>query len=244
MSDLITLGIDNLVVDLDEIFPQLPEGNIYIALTGGAESTILLYLMQEKYSKSNLIACTYRYGDRRLWEFDTAKKIADMFNIKHIEAGYLANSAIMAASLPTSKEYFNRENGVFNNVRKDPKFVAGFTGKNTTTLDPENITPNEQSKYLQWFNVHRPFLKMDKHHTIDLFYKLGAEPLLQHTYSCQTGNQNMHCGECHACFERIDAFDRLGKKDPAIYMQDYDLLVRQVRESFHIKWPRKIKESP
>lgn len=242
MSNVITLGTNDLVVNLDEMFPDLPEGNIYVALTGGVESTILLYLMQEFYSIDRLVACTYKFGDRRAWEFEKAKHVADKLNVKHVEAGYINDSSIMAESLDTSRKYFNRENLVFYNVRKnDPLFVAGFTGKNTTTLDPENITPEEQSKYLVWYSVHRPFLLMDKHHTVDLFYKLGAEALLTHTHSCQT-NGTMHCGDCHACWERIDAFDRLGRKDPAIYKQDYNQLVEQVRKYFHQRWPHRAKE--
>ena len=242
MSDIITLGIDSLVVDLDKMFPELPLGNIYIALTGGVESTILLYLMLEKYSANRLIACTYRFGDRRSWEFANAKRIADMFGVRHIEAGYLVNSAIMAEDLPTAREYFNRENGVFNQVkRNDPSFVAGFTGKNTTSLDPEIITPEEQSKYLIWYNIHRPFLKMDKHNTTDLYYKLGVGNLLRFTQSCQRFGDH-HCGECYACWERIYAFELLGKKDPAIYKQDYDLLAKQVKLYFLKRWPRHVKE--
>ena len=243
MSDIITLGIDDLVVDLDELFPELPPGNIYIALTGGVESTILLYLMLEKYSANRIIACTFRFGDRRRWEFGNAKKMADKFGIRHVEAGYLENSAPLIKELPTSREYFNRENLVFNNIKQqDSTFVAGFTGKNTTTLDPENITPEEQSKYLIWYSVHRPFLKMDKHHTIDLFYKLGAENLLGLTQSCQRFGDR-HCGDCHACWERIYAFEQLGKKDPAIYQQDYDLLAKKVKSYFHQRWPRHVKEA-
>lgn len=233
MSDIVTLGVDNLVVDLDEMFPVLPPGNIYIALTGGVESTILLYLLLEKYDARRIIACTYRFGDRRAWEFNNAKNIATMLGVRHIEAGYIANSAVMAAKVPSSTAYFNRENAVFDNVRKDdPTFVAGFTGKNTTELDPEVVTREEQEKYLIWFNVHRPFLATDKHHSIDLYRKLGAFDLLQHTHTCQRGGRGQCCGECHACLERIDSFDRLGIKDPAIYTQDYDLIVRNVRKFF------------
>ena len=131
----------------------------------------------------------------------------------------------------TVERYFNRENKLFDRVRTYPNFVAGFTGKNTTTLDPEIITPEEQVHYLKHMNIHRPFLLMDKSHTIDLYYKLHIEDLLQHTHSCiQSGDAP--CGSCHACYERIEAFDRLGRKDPAIYEQDYESLVQKVRRFY------------
>ena len=238
-SGSVELGTDNLVFDLEKAFPPL-EGNIYFALTGGVESTIVAYLLTKFYNVKNVIACTYRFGDRREWEFPNAAKIAKMFGVKHVEAGYI-EKFIGYDAPPTPHSYFNRENAVFDYVRADPKFVAGFTGKNTTTLDPEVITKEEQAKYLEWFEVHRPFLMMDKHHTLDLFYKFGVEHLLQHTHSCQRRG-NVHCGDCHACWERIDAFDRLGRRDPAIYNKDYDLLVLQVRDLFEKRWPRKTKE--
>ncbi len=229
------------VVDFDRMFPDLPAGNIYIALTGGVESTLILHLLTEFYPDRNIIPCTWRFGDRRPWEFKRARNIAGLFGLadKHIEAGYTRSSALMVQPMSDPKQYFNRENLVFLNVKKnDPQFVAGFTGKNTTTLDPECITPAEQEKYLQWFDIHRPFLTMNKVHTVGLYYELGLEYLLPYTHSCQRHGDN-HCGVCHACNERVDAFDRLGKKDPAIYDRDYDTLVRDVRENFAKRWPRK-----
>ena len=230
-----TLGVDQRVYDFNEMFPDLPEGNIYIALSGGIESTVLLYIMQEIYPPDQLIACTFRFGDRRQWEVPNSANLAALFGIKHVEAGYMEKFARYKP--PTPLAYFNRENGLFDIPRTDPKFVAGFTGKNTTTLDPEIITPEEQQKYLIWYNVHRPFLTMNKTHTVDLFYKLNIEDLLQHTYSCQRGG-SLHCGDCHACWERIDAFNQLGRKDPAIYEGSYSQIAARVNKQFKTRWLR------
>jgi 7-cyano-7-deazaguanine synthase in queuosine biosynthesis len=238
-SGSITLGTDNFVFDLNKAFPPL-KGNIYIALTGGVESTILAHILTKFYNVKNVIACTYKFGDRRLWEFHKAANIASLIGIRHVEAGYM-EKFVGYDTPPTSQSYFNRENAVFDYVRADLDFAAGFTGKNTTTLDPEAITKEEQAKYLEWFEVHRPFLLMDKHHTLDLFYKFNVEYLLEHTHSCQSRG-NLHCGDCHACWERIDGFDRLGRRDPAIYNKDYDSLVLEVRKFFKERWPRKTKE--
>ena len=82
---------------------------------------------------------------------------------------------------------------------------------------------------------------MDKHNTTDLYYKLGVGNLLRFTQSCQRFGDH-HCGECYACWERIYAFELLGKKDPAIYKQDYDLLAKQVKLYFLKRWPRHVKE--
>ena len=227
-------------INVDQMFPDLPPGNIYVALTGGVESTLILYLVQKYYPKHRIIPCTYRFGDRRAWEFHKATYVAHKLGAeKVIEAGFLKNSAVMAELLPTVQQYFNRENGVFQNVRdNDPDFIAGFTGKNTTTLDPEIITPEEQKKYLLVFEIHRPFLLLNKHETLGLYYQLGVEHLLNYTHSCQRRG-NKHCGHCHACWERVDAFDALGKIDPAIYEDSFETVVQRVRKYFREVYPPK-----
>lgn len=225
-------------INVEEMFPPLSPGHIYVALTGGVESTLILYLVQQYYPAHKIIPCTYRFGDRRHWEFDKARAVVTELNAGElIDAGFMKNSALMAAQLPSAEKYFNRENGVFNNVRKqDPLFVAGFTGKNTTTLDPEIITPEEQIKYLVTYNIHRPFLPLNKHQTLSLYYQLGVEHLLKYTHSCQRRGTK-HCGHCHACWERVDAFDALGKIDPAIYQDPFEVVVQRVRKYFKETYP-------
>lgn len=232
MTETMLLGDKQTLFSLDHSFPELPNGNIYCALTGGVESTLLLFLLQTQYHNHNIIPCTFTWSDRRQWEFHNAKRIARALNaLEPIVAGHRDRFDNSNVSLPTAERYFNRENKLFDQVRKDPKFVAGFTGKNTTTLDPEIITPEAQDHFLFWFGVHRPFLKLNKAETIDIFYQLNIEHLLTLTHSCITNGES-HCGSCHACYERIEAFDRLGKKDPAIYQHDYDSLVDKVRSFY------------
>lgn len=217
-------------------FPELPAGNIYLALSGGVESTILLHLLLEQYPSRKVIPCTYRPPDRRQWEFTNALKISQLFGIGdlHVETSPIRKHK----PFTTVGEYFNNENRLFDLVRMhDRKYVAGFTGKNTTTLDPEIITPKEQLSYLKQERIYRPFLTFNKVDTVNLFYQYDCVYLLSHTHSCQTRG-DIHCGQCHACWERIDAFTQLGKKDPAIYADDYEFLVKQVSKYFKTRWPR------
>jgi len=237
----ITVGNDNYVADFDTMFPELPLGNIYVALTGGVESTLVYYLALKFYGADRVIPTTWRYGDRRQWEFVNAKRIATMYGQGdvHVEAGYLESFSKRIIDTSSAGKYFNRENNVFRKIReRDPLFIAGFTGKNTTTLDPECITPEEQQHYLVYLNIHRPLLPMNKVHTVDMFYKLGIVDLLEQTYSCQHGGV-AHCGNCHACWERVDAFNKLGRKDVVLYKGDYDMISHQVAEFFRTRWPTK-----
>lgn len=237
----ITLGNDNFVADFDKMFPELPPGNIYVALTGGVESTIVYHLVLKHYGPQVVVPTTYRFGDRRQWEFTNAKRIAGLYGQGdvHMEAGYMESFSQRVIDTSSTVKYFNRENNVFRKIRmQDPAFVAGFTGKNTTTLDPECITPEEQQHYLVNYNIHRPLLLMNKVHTVDMYYKLGLESLLKQTYSCQQGGA-VHCGDCHACWERVDAFNQLGRRDVVLYKGDYDMISHQVAEFFRTRWPTK-----
>lgn len=236
---IIKLGNDQREFNLDIAFPEFPLGNLYIGITGGVESSILLYLLLDRYPKHNIIPCTWTFGDRRRHEWYHARSMCEQLGIahNHISAGHLESSVEVAKKPKEPDQYFNKENKLFINfIDNDSNFVAGFSGKNTTLLDPEKITPEQQRKYVVWFKVHRPFLTFDKHHIIDLYYKVGAEDLLPFTQTCVTSIekklQKTHCGACDACYERIEAFDRLGKKDPAIYQQDYGSLVDKVRSFY------------
>lgn len=223
-------------LDLSVAFPPLPKGEIYCALSGGVESTILLHLLIEQYPDRIIHPCTYHGGDRRQWEYHRAIELSIFFNLRKYWAETGPLRKLDLNNTPTG--YFNNENRIFDLVRcNNPKFAAGFTGKNTTTLDPEIITPEEQIKNLQRYKIHRPFLLLNKVDTVNLYYRFDCAYLLQYTHSCQTRG-DIHCGQCHACWERIDAFTQLGKKDPAIYADDYELLVKQVSKYFKTRWPR------
>lgn len=239
----IIVGNDNFVADFDKMFPDLPPGNIYVALTGGVESTLVYYLCVKFYEDRDIIPTTFRWGDRRQWEFTNARRVADLIGdgSLHVEAGFTESYSMRILDVGTPDKYFNRENNIFRKAKKfDPNFIAGFTGKNTTTLDPECITAEEQQHYLIHFNVHRPLLAMNKSHTVDMFYKLGIDPLLKYTYSCQHGGAT-HCGDCHACWERVDAFNQLGKKDVVLYKKDYNEVSSNVARFFKTRWPKEAK---
>jgi 7-cyano-7-deazaguanine synthase len=247
LSDLFFLGQDKREFDLNKLFPPIPPGNIYIAFTGGVESTLVLYLLLERYPNRNIIPCTWKFGDRRLNEYEHALSMCAHLGVldKHVLAGYTKDSTKIVNHPKEPIPYFNKENLVFELMRKqDPDFVVGFTGKNTTLLDPEKITPEEQEKYLVWYDVHRPLLFLDKHHVVDLYYQLGVEDLLLFAHTCYVAieqpnydrgiipTKDTHCGLCAACIERLEAFDRNGIKDPAIYDGDYEVLIKRARSIY------------
>lgn len=61
--------------------------------------------------------------------------------------------------------------------------------------------------------VFFPFNHLYKSHTIDLFYRLGIEELLELTHSC-TQKVVGRCNRCYHCLERQWGFEQMNKVDP------------------------------
>jgi 7-cyano-7-deazaguanine synthase len=61
--------------------------------------------------------------------------------------------------------------------------------------------------------ISRPFLKMTKREVMFL----GREYPLEHTFSCISPSDGLHCGHCNKCGERKSAFKLAGLADPTCY---------------------------
>ena len=80
---------------LNEILNDLPEledgKNICIALSGGLDSTTLVYTLVHKYGKERVKALAFDFGQRHSIELDMAKKTSDFLkiNFQIIELKYM-----------------------------------------------------------------------------------------------------------------------------------------------------------
>jgi 7-cyano-7-deazaguanine synthase len=62
--------------------------------------------------------------------------------------------------------------------------------------------------------LESPFVKMSKSEIVALGSLINVP--YEHTWSCYKGGQK-HCGKCGTCYERIEAFQKAGVKDPTVY---------------------------
>ena len=64
---------------------KLPETNknVISILSGGLDSTILTYMLSNKYGNDKVIALSFNYGQRHSNELEKAKLTCDKLNIKH-----------------------------------------------------------------------------------------------------------------------------------------------------------------
>jgi 7-cyano-7-deazaguanine synthase len=62
--------------------------------------------------------------------------------------------------------------------------------------------------------VLTPLINLKKHQIIELGLKLGVP--FEYTWSCYSPKDEKPCGECPACIQRRESFEKLGIKDPLI----------------------------
>ena len=63
--------------------------------------------------------------------------------------------------------------------------------------------------------IETPFLSMRKADVIELGARLNVP--FELTLSCMQPQENVHCGRCSKCRERLEAFREAGLRDPAPY---------------------------
>jgi 7-cyano-7-deazaguanine synthase len=61
-----------------------------------------------------------------------------------------------------------------------------------------------------------PFLNLDKADILNVGYSLQIPVPYHLTRTCYK-NQPVSCGRCGSCTERLEAFAKIGKKDPIPY---------------------------
>lgn len=69
---------------INDILRELPntDKNIITILSGGLDSTVLTYLLVNKYGNNNVIALTFNYNQKHVIELTKAEKTCEKLNIK------------------------------------------------------------------------------------------------------------------------------------------------------------------
>lgn len=257
-------------IDYDDMFPIIPDGeDIFIAVSGGVESMLLLHLCAQRYTNHTLIPFTGILADRRRWEAQCAQtmiqsitpQLAHNHRIIDSGVGWLEFENIRNSyrnSDTTPEGFYSTENRTMlltlsymtsvdgvtpNNEKAYNSFT--FTGKNWSTLDPENITKQQQAAFSQHAlssKILRPFLGLAKEHIISIFEQEGIYDKFIDTFSCINAvvsgvasetPQYYHCGECHACWDRQQSHAMLGKTDPTFYTTKHDAFTSGQRLEFN-----------
>jgi len=91
-----------MLKDVLDNLPDLEEDkNVCIALSGGLDSTTLVYILAKKYGKDKVKAISFDFGQRHKIELQMAQKTASLLGIEHkvIELQYLGEISKGVSSL-------------------------------------------------------------------------------------------------------------------------------------------------
>lgn len=218
---------------------------IVLILSGGMDSTVLLYaLLKRGY---DVFALSVDYGQRHRKELDAARavcaqlgvphEVADLTAIRHL----IANSAL-TSDLAVPEGHYTDDSmkqtvvpnrnmimlavaiGYAVSVGAEAVAYGAHAGDHAIYPDcrPEFASAMETAALLaNWERVEllRPFVRMTKTDIARAGWALGVP--FDKTWSCYNGRE-FHCGKCGTCTERIEALALAGIPDPTIYETDLE----------------------
>jgi 7-cyano-7-deazaguanine synthase len=214
---------------------------VVLILSGGLDSSVLLArLLADRHE---VHALSVDYGQRHRRELDAAREIAAHYGVEHRVADLsglrplLAGSSQTDASVPVPHGHYAEESMKATVVPNRNMLLLGAAGAWAISLKadavaygahagdhsiypdcrPEFVAALEKALLLaDWHPVRilRPFITLTKADIARLGHKLGVPMGL--TWSCYSGEE-VHCGACGTCCERLLAFREAGVPDPTVY---------------------------
>jgi 7-cyano-7-deazaguanine synthase len=211
-----------------------------LILSGGADSTTLLYIMlKEGYE---VYALTFNYAQRHQKEIDCARKIADRLHISHevvdvsCIAGLLGDSALLGRREVPECHYTEeaaRQTIVPNRNMIMLSIAAGYAEAHeipevfyAAHKNDSAIYPDCRIEFVEammpairlataWHPVElrAPFVNMTKAEIVKLGLRLNVP--YEMTWSCYRGEEEP-CTSCPTCIERQEAFALNDAADPLI----------------------------
>jgi 7-cyano-7-deazaguanine synthase len=217
--------------------------NILVVLSGGMDSTTLLYEAIALVGKTNVRAISFDYGQRHRRELDCAASSCDRLHIEHdlvdvsnlaalldrsaltgdfaVPEGHYAEESMKATVVPNRNMILLAlAAGKAINEGCDTIAYAAHAGDHAIYPDCRTEFADALSEALSLCHYEpgivlwRPFVEKRKEDLVLLGEKLGVDWSL--TWSCYKGGSK-HCGKCGTCTERIEAFGIAGVEDGVIF---------------------------
>ena len=210
-----------------------------VLLSGGLDSATCLYWA--KNQKYDIYALTLNYYDRWIREIESARQLSKNVNVKLIEVEipfvkeafnvlgyegeyvkdgdvrwsfYIPVKNLMFYSIAAHyAEYMNAKWIVGGHNKQDMEFYTDTTKDYIYTLnrlfrDGCMLCDNS------YYEIKTPLVELDRLQVIK--FAMDIHVPLEMTWSCHRKTEK-HCGKCHGCKSRMEAFKALGTKDPVEY---------------------------
>lgn len=212
---LVSGGLDSAILLAEMVEKQIPKVYpIFIRCGLHWENTELVYLKKftnaiKSKNLENLVILDVPVGDlyKNHWSL-TAQNVPDL------------NTPDEAVFLPGRNVLLTAKALLWCNLNKVGSLSLGVLESNpfpdATDDFFRNITDTVNQSVLGNVKLIRPYAGM---HKTDVL-KSGMNFPLEYTFSCIRPINDLHCGKCNKCAERIKGFQQASIKDPTVYHKE------------------------
>lgn len=224
-------------------FNSLADRKIVVLHSGGLDSTTLLYAA--KQAGASVYAVSFFYGQRHRRELEAAKSICREIDVPwqlfDLEKAFMPIAAVSKSSLissaPVPDGHYAEANMVQTIVPNRNMIMASVAVGFAQALGFEMVVvaahagdhfiyPDCRPEFLEMLKraaslateaevtVESPFRYLTKSGIVRVGHRLGVP--FEKTYSCYKGEE-LPCGTCGTCTERIESFREAGVTDPTVY---------------------------
>ena len=220
---------------------------VVVPISGGIDSTVLLYYAVKSGRFDEVHAISFNYGQRHSKELDYAKetakqldvnhKIIDLSFFKHINSSSLTNPDIDVAKTrdvlgdAQTVNYVPFRNQMLLSICSAiaESLEANTVLHGAAQVDTQAGYWDGSNEFLEAINsltslnrkhrisIQAPLIEKSKKEIIEWGLELGVD--FKKTWTCYEGKDKA-CGECTACSSRIQGFIDVGTPDPLKYTRD------------------------
>lgn len=220
---------------------------VALSLSGGLDSTTLLYMLANKYGSENVYAISFYYQQKQSIELDLAKRSCEKLGVLHktVDISFLGDIARKVSTnisgadieMPTIVDILGNPQPVtyvpFRNLLFSSMLLS-FAEANECDAIALGLNSNDQYNYWdttpEFVDRLSSIVELNRLHGIKVVtplvslnkteeLKIGLELGCDYsdTITCYDPIDGKSCGVCPSCAERIRAFKNLGQKDPIDY---------------------------
>ncbi len=214
-----------------------------IILSGGMDSVTLLYTLVRGMGKERVHALTLNYGQRHAKEITCARMNCAHLGVSHLVIDITSIAPLLKGSALTDNlevpdgNYTDEKmrltvvpnrNMIFLSLAiahavslgAGEVYYGAHAGDHAIYPDCRPVFIDRMNAAAAVANykpvrIVTPFSTMDKGDIVKLGTRLDVP--YEHTWTCYKGLEKS-CGTCGSCTERLEAFTKVGRKDPLEYL--------------------------